>query len=103
MTIVAVVPSLMDRSRFPEGAVQFVTAAAEVARLDDVTGIVIDLDRCPDVSAFASMGMPSIGFGSHVEDQNLDSARAIGVTEVLPRSIFFRRLPELLGTLGGSP
>ena len=39
---------------------------------------------------------PIIGFGSHVDAAQLARARAAGCTEVLARSAFVQRLPELL-------
>ena len=39
---------------------------------------------------------PSIGYGSHVDAAQLARAREAGCTEVLARSAFVQRLPELL-------
>ena len=39
---------------------------------------------------------PLIGFGSHVDAAQLARAREAGCTEVLARSAFVQRLPELL-------
>ena len=39
---------------------------------------------------------PFIAFGSHVDTQALDAARAAGCDPVLPRSKFSAELPELL-------
>jgi PleD family two-component response regulator len=38
----------------------------------------------------------TVGFVSHVDAATIDAARAAGVGEVLPRSAFSARLPELL-------
>jgi hypothetical protein len=48
------------------------------------------------LAALAAAGIRTIGFGSHVDHDLLDAARAAGCNEVLPRSAFFRRLEELL-------
>ena len=37
-----------------------------------------------------------VAFGSHVDADMLERARAAGATQALPRSAFTRRLPELL-------
>jgi hypothetical protein len=37
-----------------------------------------------------------VGFGSHVDTDVHQQAVAAGYEEVLARSVFFRRLPELL-------
>jgi len=40
--------------------------------------------------------IPIIGFVSHVQTHTIDAARRAGVTDVLARSAFVQRLPELL-------
>jgi hypothetical protein len=40
--------------------------------------------------------IPSIGFVSHVQTELIDAARQAGVDEVLARSAFTMRLPEIL-------
>lgn len=103
-SVVAYVPDLMDRSKVSAaagGEVRFVGrpdalgAAAATADL-----VVVDLSRpgvidaLPDVAA---LGVRVIGFGSHVERDLLDEARAAGCSQVLARSAFFAQLPTLLG------
>jgi hypothetical protein len=105
-TIVAYVPDLMDRSRVQAAggdAVRFVPSAAglvDAASDPAVRIVVVDLSR-PGVldalPALAAAGVRTIGFGSHVDHELLDAARAAGCSEVLPRSAFFRRLDEILG------
>jgi hypothetical protein len=91
----------MDRSRLVAGAgpaveVVFV-AAADLASSGAVV-VVVDLTRCGDPAALvAPAGARVVAFGPHVDDALLDSARRAGIAEVLPRSVFFRRLGELLG------
>ncbi len=41
--------------------------------------------------------IPTVGYASHVMVDLIDAARKAGVTEVLPRSAFTQRLPEILG------
>lgn len=43
----------------------------------------------------AGAGVRVVAFGPHVDDHALAAARAAGAAEVLPRSKFFRRLPDL--------
>lgn len=94
MTIAAHVPNLFDRSRFG-GRVVFVETAEE-ARSCSPDVLIIDLDRCDDVSGFRIDGARVVGFGPHVDSALHDDAIGAGYDEVLPRSVFFRRLPGLL-------
>lgn len=50
--------------------------------------------RCPDD--------PIVGFFSHVHADVARRARAAGCDDVLPRSTFVEKLPEILRRLGGS-
>ncbi|RPI81402.1 MAG: hypothetical protein EHM42_10655 [Planctomycetaceae bacterium] len=49
----------------------------------------------------ASRPVPVIAFGSHVATALLESARAAGCSEVMPRSRFVTILPDLLARFGG--
>lgn len=91
--IAAFVPDLMDRSRFGGVEVRFVRTPAD-ARTADL--VVVDLDRCEDVEGFGALAGRGIAFGSHVDDDRMARGRAAGFDEVLARSVFFRRLPDLL-------
>ena len=42
--------------------------------------------------------MPTVGYASHVQTDVIDAARQAGVDEVLARSAFTARLPEILAT-----
>ena len=98
MKVAAYVPDLMDRSKVAAaGDVTFVARPADLAGVAaDVA--VVDLSRPGALEALAPLaGVRTIGFGSHVDRALLDAARAAGCDEVLPRSAFFARLPELLG------
>ena len=90
--IAACVPNLMDRSRFGAN-VDFIDAAAGAAQAELV---LVDLDRCDDVLAFAALSGRTVGFCAHVDGERMAQASAAGFDEVLARSAFFRRLPELL-------
>ncbi len=96
--IAAYVPDLMDRSRLAAaGEITFVSTPGELKGVDaDV--VVVDLSRPGVLDALGDLaGVRTIGFGSHVDRRLLDDAQAAGCDEVLPRSRFFARLPDLLG------
>jgi PleD family two-component response regulator len=54
-------------------------------------GIVADMKADPALADIAT-----VGFASHVLTAVIEEARAAGVTEVMARSAFTQRLPELL-------
>ena len=93
-TIVAHVPNLFDRGRFGPDVV-FVEDGAEAAAFHPAL-LMIDLDRCEDPSGYRIDGAFVIGFGPHVDSEIHRQARDLGYDLVLPRSQFFRRLPDLL-------
>ena len=92
----AYVPDLMDRSRLAGLDVEFVATPADLA----ATGcevVVLDLGRPGTLEVLPSLaGRRAIAFGSHVDRELLEAARAAGCDEVMPRSEFFRRARELL-------
>ncbi len=97
MTVCAYVPGLMDRSRFDHHEISFVSTPQEA--IDAAPGLlIVDLDRCDEPEAFRIDGARVIGFGSHVDAERLDAAEAFGFDDVLPRSVFFRRMAEIVGT-----
>jgi hypothetical protein len=96
--IAAYVPDLMDRSRLAGvGEVTFVATPGDLAAVEaDV--VVADLSRPGVLDVLGRLGpVRTIGFGSHVDTDLREAARAAGVDEVLPRSRFFARVAELLG------
>ncbi len=92
--ILALVPNLMDRSRFGS-EVMFVTTAEEVVAARP-TLVLVDIDRVDNFEALVSDKFVTVGFGSHVDEERHHLASAAGFDEVMARSVFFRRLPELL-------
>lgn len=101
MRVAAYVPDLMDRSRLSAAAsdVAFVPTPAALADVD-ADLVLVDLGRpgvLDAVAALAARDVRTIGFGSHVDRELLDAARAAGCSEVLARSAFFGRLSSLLG------
>lgn len=97
MIVSAYVPGLMDRSRFDRHDITFVSTAQDAIDAA-ATLVLVDLDRCDEPAAFRIDGAKVIGFGSHVDADRLAEAEAFGFDEVLPRSVFFRRLTEILGS-----
>ncbi|HEX8071446.1 MAG TPA: hypothetical protein VF546_15930 [Pyrinomonadaceae bacterium] len=49
----------------------------------------------------ALRGVPFVGFFAHVQAELQQRARAAGYEQVMPRSAFTKRLPELLTGAGG--
>ena len=92
--IVANVPNLMDRGRFGD-SVQFVQSVEELQSVD-ADLVFVDLSRSQVLKHLPSQSQV-IGFAPHVDTETLDAAKAAGCAEALPRSIFFKRLPTLLG------
>jgi hypothetical protein len=100
VTVFAFVPDLMDRSRLTGLDVTFVAAPDGLTAAGPHDLVVVDLSRPGVLGALAVLdsGARTIGFGSHVDRELLDAARAVGCAEVMPRSEFFRRARELLAT-----
>jgi hypothetical protein len=103
MTTIAYVPDLMDRSRLSA-----VAAVTFVDRPDDLPSaaidadlVVVDLGRPGVLDALATIATPTIGFGSHVDRELLEAAKAAGCDQVMPRSAFFRHAAELLAGFAG--
>ena len=96
--VVAFVPDLMDRSRVASaGPVEFVGSAADLP--DAAAGadlVIVDLSRPGVLEVLPDIGAPTVGFGSHVDRALLAAAADAGCQQVLPRSAFFSRLPDLL-------
>jgi hypothetical protein len=64
------------------------------ADLDDVELIVADLDA-ENPEALVGLGVPVLGFYSHVNAETREVAEAAGVDLVVPRSRLAREMPEL--------
>jgi DNA-binding NarL/FixJ family response regulator len=98
--IAAIVPDLMDRSRIDAALstpVHYVNTIDSLgAAAPDI--VIADLGRIDDPSTLrrAAPVARLIAFGSHVDEVMLESARRAGIDDVLPRSVFFRRIGELL-------
>ena len=99
MTVFAIVGDLMDRARIDEAIldVQHVTPGTIGHLAHDGDLVLVDLVRMGAAVALATAtGARVVGFAPHVDDDALARASAAGC-EALPRSVFFRRLPDLQG------
>jgi hypothetical protein len=96
--VLAIVPDLMLASRVTEGlrgAGHDVVVAATLADPPEADAIVCDLDVV-DAAAVVEMGLPALGFYSHVDVETRRRAEAAGVDLVVPRSRMARELPQLV-------
>ena len=116
--VLALVDDLMFRSKIKSTAtplgVAVTFAGSSGAALTAMRGsapslVILDLNspRTDPLGTIAAMkndaalaSIPTIGYVSHVDAATIDAARAAGVGEVLARSAFAMRLPELLSRAG---
>jgi hypothetical protein len=68
------------------------------APLDDAELIVADLD-VENPEALVGLGVPVLGYYSHVDVETRRRAQAAGVEQVVPRSKVVRELPQLVEAL----
>lgn len=80
----------------------------EAVEAEGSGGVLVDLGMGTDeavaaIRALKRMAEPPVvvAWGSHVDAEALEAARAAGADRVLPRSAFTRRLPDLLRELAG--
>jgi CheY-like chemotaxis protein len=116
MAAVALVSDLLFESKITAtaralGATVVVVRAVEAAtaKLGGASGLVVDLNSDGgDALALirtARAKQPElsiVAFVSHIQVDLARAARAAGADEVLARSAFVQRLPEILGRLGGA-
>jgi hypothetical protein len=98
-TVVVFAPELGDRSRFDAYNVTHVRSAGKLAEFSQSTEpdlIIVDLDRTSAPADFRLDNAHVVGFGSHVHTDRHNAALDAGFDAVVARSVFFRRLPELL-------
>lgn len=72
------------------------------APLDDAELIVADLDT-ENPGALVGLGIPVLGYYSHVDVETKQAAEAAGVDLVIPRSRMARELPQLVDDLLTGP
>lgn len=118
--VAALVDDLMFTSRIREAAraggleVRAVRRAADLVEAcrQGAAAAVVDLDspRLSSLEAVRALraepalaSLPVIGFFSHVDAEKGRAGREAGCTEVLPRSAFVVRLPELLAEAARRP
>ncbi len=96
MKVAAHVPDLMDRSRLrsTKAEVALVADPAELVGLE-VDLVVVDLSRPGVLDVLGDIGVRTVGFAAHVEEELMAAASTAGCDEVLARSVFFRRFPDL--------
>jgi len=68
------------------------------APLDDAELVVADLDE-ESPEALAGLGIPVLGYYSHVNAETRRAAEAAGIDRVVPRSKMVRELPQLVESL----
>jgi len=68
------------------------------APLDGIDAIVADLD-VENPEALVGLGVPVLGYYSHVDVDTKAAADAAGVDKVVPRSRMARELPDLVAAL----
>lgn len=99
MKVVAFVPDLMDRSRFPSSAnVTFVSTAEALVRDGGGADVVVaDLNRAGAFEALCqTVGAGRrIGFTNHDNSEVLEAARNAGI-EAMARSRFFRNIAHIV-------
>ena len=90
-------------------------AALEEMRKNPPSLVVLDLNnpRTDPLGTVTAMkadptlaGIATVAYVSHVQTELIAAARQVGINEVLPRSAFSERLPELLSRatgLGSAP
>jgi hypothetical protein len=68
------------------------------APLDGAELIVADLDT-ESPEALVALGIPVLGYYSHVDVETKKAAEAAGITQAVPRSRMARELPALVAEL----
>ena len=94
MRVVGFAPDLMDQSKLKAAGVEVIRSVAQLGGID-ADRVLVDLSRPGVLDVVPSIDGEVIGFGPHVDDELLEAGRAAGCADVLPRSVFFRRLAEL--------
>lgn len=70
------------------------SASLGEAQLENAELIVADLDT-EDPQALAKLGIPILGYYSHVNIETKQAAEAAGIDQAVPRSRMARELPDL--------
>jgi len=104
--VVAVAPDLLLGSKVEAmlsaaGHEVTLSPALAEAPLEVADLIVADLDT-ENPEALVGLGIPVLGYYSHVNTETRQAAEAAGIDTVVPRSRMARELPELAARLLGS-
>ena len=112
LPVLAVVRDLMFSSRITQAA-RHAQAELKIVRdpatLADLDGrlVIADLNQEGALDAAAAWrertGRVVIGYVQHVDAETMRAARAAGIEQVMPRSQFVLKLPELLRGVGVPP
>lgn len=105
--IVAVAPDLLLGSKVEAmlgaaGHDVTLSPALSEAPLDEAELLVADLDT-ENPEALVGLGIPVLGYYSHVNTETKQAADAAGIDLVVPRSRMARELPQLVDRLLGNP
>lgn len=90
--------SRVDAALTAAGHHVILAASLEEAPLDEAELIVADLD-IENPEALVAVGVPVLGYYSHVDVDTKQVAEAAGVDLVVPRSRMARELPQLVERL----
>jgi hypothetical protein len=101
--IVAIAPDLLLGSKVEgmlgaAGHEASLSPSLAEAPLDDADLLVADLDE-ENPEALVGLGIPVLGYYSHVNAETRRVAEAAGVDLVVPRSKMVRELPQLVAGL----
>lgn len=75
--------------------VELTGSIAEATALESVDLVVADLDREP-ADGVVGLGVPVLGFYSHLNTETREAAEAAGVDLIVPRSRMAREMPALV-------
>lgn len=93
--------SKVDATLTAAGHHVILASSVAEAALDEIELVVADLDA-ESPEALVGLGVPVLGYYSHVEVETRRVAEAAGVDLVVPRSRMARELPQLAERLLGS-
>lgn len=90
--------SRVDATLSAAGHEVVTSGSLEEAPLEGLDAIVADLDvERPE--ALVGLGVPVLGYYSHVDVETREAAEATGLDKVVPRSRMSRELPDLVAAL----
>lgn len=92
--------SRVDATLTAAGHHVILARSVEQASLDGADVVVADLDAAAP-QELAGLGVPVLGYYSHVDTETRKAAEAAGLDLVVPRSRMARELPDLVARLLG--